>query len=265
MSRVVLVLWNEGEARERAERLRALGHDVVVHWRRESEGLRKHRERPPQALVIDLDRLPSHGRAVAAWFRGHRGSRGVPIVFAGGAPDKVARARELLPDATYTTWRAIGGALRRAIAHPPGAPVVPGAMDEYRGRPLAGKLGLRDGVTLLLVNAPAGFESALAPLPEGARVVRRSARAVASVMLFVRTRSELVRRFPGAARALAQGGGLWIAWPKHPVGTERRAGAAGDLTQQAVREFGLAAGFVDHKICAVDETWSGLRFVRRRA
>lgn len=77
-------------------------------------------------------------------------------------------------------------------------------------------------------------------------------------MLFVKTRAQLARRFPVAARALAPGGGLWIAWPK------QASGVPTDLTQGHVREFGLARKFVDYKICAIDDTWSGLQFARRR-
>ena len=74
----------------------------------------------------------------------------------------------------------------------------------------------------------------------------------------MKSRAELARRFPVAARGLAAGGGLWIAWPK------KASGVSTDLTQGHVREFGLESGFVDYKICAIDDTWSGLQFARRR-
>jgi len=79
------------------------------------------------------------------------------------------------------------------------------------------------------------------------------------IVLFVKTHAELEKRFPTAHRALAEGGGLWVSWPK------KASGAATDLTQPMVQKVGLDAGLVDNKICAVDATWSGQRFMRRRA
>jgi len=98
VSRVLLVHWNPEEARERASRLRASGHRVEVYAGRGGEGLRELRDRPPDAVVIDLSRLPSHGRAVAVFLRQQKGTRHVPLVFVEGEPEKVARARSLLPD-----------------------------------------------------------------------------------------------------------------------------------------------------------------------
>jgi hypothetical protein len=127
----------------------------------------------------------------------------------------------------------------------------------YSGTPLPQKLGIKPGARLALVRAPEGFERELRPLPEGVRV-RTQARAAQDVVLFFATRqAELERRFDGLARAIAPAGGLWIAWPK------QTACVATDLREGIVREVGLAHGLVDNKVCAVDETWSGLRFVYR--
>jgi hypothetical protein len=179
----------------------------------------------------------------------------VPLVFVGGEDAKVERVRALLPDAVFTRWTSIRSALKRALAHPPPAPVVPGTMRSYEGTPLPKKLGIAPGSSIVLVGAPADFEPTLEPLPEGARALRRGKGA--RVLLFARSRSELERRFPSATRALAPDGGLWIAWPK------KTSSAASDLSQATVRAFGLARGFVDYKICAIDSTWSGLLFARR--
>jgi len=108
-----------------------------------------------------------------------------------------------------------------------------------------------------LVRAPEGFERALDPMPDGARL-RHQARGQHDVVLFFATRlAELERRFDTLARATGSAGGLWIAWPK------RTAAVATDLRESTVRDVGLAHGLVDNKVCAVDETWSGLRFVYR--
>jgi hypothetical protein len=128
----------------------------------------------------------------------------------------------------------------------------------YSGTPLAKKLGIKAGSRVALVRAPSGFdETTLAPLPDGVRV-RTQARAAQDVVLFFATRrAELDRRFDGLAHAVAPDGGLWIAWPK------RTAGVATDLSENVVRDVGLAHGLVDNKVCAVDDVWSGLRFVYR--
>ena len=132
-------------------------------------------------------------------------------------------------------------------------------MAGYSGTPLPQKLGIRPGARVALVRAPDGFERELQPLPDGVRV-RTQARGAQDVVVFFATRlAELERRFDGLARALQPDGGLWIAWPK------RNAGVATDLRENVVREVGLAHGLVDNKVCAVDDTWSGLRFVVRVA
>ena len=109
-------------------------------------------------------------------------------------------------------------------------------------------------------GAPEGFaKRTLGPLPEGA-TSRTDSRAAFHVgLLFVRSKADLERRFPAAAKAMGDPGALWIVWPK------KASGAATDLDQSAVRAFGLASGLVDYKIAAIDETWSGLCFARRKA
>ncbi|HWQ54315.1 MAG TPA: hypothetical protein VN442_11560 [Bryobacteraceae bacterium] len=260
MPRVVLVHWKATEAEERAAVLRGAGYGVSVLVPGSGADLAGLRREPPDAIVIDLSRLPSQGRAVAFDLRRAKAGRTVPIVFAGGEPDKVARTRELLPDAVYAEWDGIAEALTRAFAHPPAvaAPIPAGAMPGYSGTPLVKKLGIRAGTTVVLLGAPGNFEAALAGLPEGVRLVRQARGAPTTILLFVRSKAELERRFPAAAGALAEGGRLWLVWPK------QASGVRSDLTEIVVRAFGLAEGWVDYKICAVDETWSGLLFARRR-
>lgn len=130
-------------------------------------------------------------------------------------------------------------------------------MAGYSGTPLPKKLGIKEGSRVALVRAPDGFEASLGRLPSGVRL-RTHARGAHDVVVFFATRlGELERRFAGLARAVEPAGGLWIAWPK------RTAGVATDLTENVVRDVGLAHGLVDNKVCAVDDTWSGLRFVYR--
>jgi hypothetical protein len=171
----------------------------------------------------------------------------------------VAAIRSLLPDAVYTTWRGVRGAVRRAIEHPPADPRVPrSTLEGYAGTPLPKKLGIKPGSRVALVGAPSGFERTLGALPAGAALHRGLRGSPGLVLWFVRSRAELGRRVRTMAHRLGEGA-MWIAWRK------QASARAGDLTQQQVREAGLAAGLVDYKIASFDPTWSGLLFRRRRA
>lgn len=260
MARVLLVHWKPAEAGALVAALRRAGHETRVADPDGLPSLRTLASSPLDAIVIDLGRLPSLGLAVATALRQRKATRAVPLVFVEGDPGKTARVKALLPDATYTGARALGGALRRALAGPPAArPVVPGTMAGYSGTPLPKKLGIKPGSAVALLGAPEGFaHETLGPLPEGART-RTDTRAAFHVgLLFVRSKADLARRFAAAAKAMGDPGALWIVWPK------KASGVATDLDQQTVRSLGLASGLVDYKIAAIDDTWSGLCFARRK-
>ena len=216
-------------------------------------------EDPPDAFVIDLGRQPSQGRDLAIWLRGRKASRHIPIIFVGGDQEKVSGVRKLLPDAVYSEWRRIRSAIRGSIQNPPTDPVKPGAMAGYSGTPLPKKLGIKTGSVVALLGAPDDFEETLGTMPDEVRLRRRAGGRADLVLLFTKKLVELERRFPVAVRTMAEGGSLWIAWPK------QASGVATDLTQNTVRAYGLDRGLVDFKICAIDETWSGLRFARRKS
>jgi hypothetical protein len=127
----------------------------------------------------------------------------------------------------------------------------------YSGTPLVRKLGIKPDARLAVLGAPSGFETTLGELPTGVSIRRRARGPLDVILAFFVHRSDLERRLPGLASALQPAGGLWIAWPK------RASGVATDVTENVVRELGLAAGLVDNKVCAVDEVWSGLRLVYR--
>jgi len=258
MPRVVLIHWNEAEGAARAQLLGAAGYDAAcLVPRGGSADLKTVRQNPPDAFVIDLSRLPSQGCAVAVDLRRGKATRAVPIVFAAGAPAKLGRIRELLSDAVYTEWDGIGAAVASAIANAPAAPAVPSTMQIYAGSSLPKKLGIKAGLAVALLDAPEGFEGKLDPLPPDVEI-RRGARGHAGlVLLFATAMRDLEKRFAAAARLLEKGGSVWIAWPK------KASGIPTDLGETEVRAFGLAQGFVDYKVCAIDETWSGLLFTRR--
>ena len=128
----------------------------------------------------------------------------------------------------------------------------------YSGTPLALKLGICQGARLALLEAPPGFEALLAPLPGGVTVLRRAASNLDVAVLFVTCRARLEQRFSPVASVLRPAGALWVAWPK------RSSGVLTDVDENVLREVGLPTGMVDNKVCAIDEVWSGLRFVWRR-
>jgi hypothetical protein len=133
-------------------------------------------------------------------------------------------------------------------------------MAGYSGTPLPQKLGIRPDHLVAVLGEPRGFRRALAPLP-GDVTLRSSLagrRPVDVVIVFVRRRASLERRLAAIRRRMAPDAGLWVAWPK------RASGVATDVTEDVVREIALPTGLVDNKVCAIDDTWSGLRLVVRR-
>lgn len=132
-------------------------------------------------------------------------------------------------------------------------------MASYSGAPLPKKLGIKEGHQVALIDAPTDFELTLGQLPEGVTIERDpSGREPFNVILcFAIAESPLRKRFAQLARCLVSDGGLWIAWPKKASGVET------NLSEAVVRAIGLNNGLVDNKVCAVDDVWSGLRFVNR--
>jgi len=130
-------------------------------------------------------------------------------------------------------------------------------MAGYSGTPLPKKLGIKEGSRIALVNAPDDFESVLGELPADVEFVTRSSKSLDIILFFVSTERSLSRDFAKLAGKLVRNGMIWIAWPK------KSSGVATDLSFDNVQRIGLNAGLVDVKICAIDETWSGLKFVYR--
>jgi hypothetical protein len=127
----------------------------------------------------------------------------------------------------------------------------------YSGTPLSKKLGIRDGDRVAILNDPGQAVALVSPLPAAAS--RTDDPADADVVLFfTKARDELESQVAGLGEAIFPDRSLWVAWPK------RASGVATDLTENVVREITLPLGLVDTKVCAVDETWSGLRLVWRR-
>jgi hypothetical protein len=131
-------------------------------------------------------------------------------------------------------------------------------MAGYSGTPLVKKLGFKEGFRVGLVNSPRGFQTELNPLPINVKILVGHLPKLLDLILFFAGAQKILRReFPTLAQKLARNGMLWIAWPK------KASGIATDLSDNSVRQIGLDAGLVDVKVCAINEIWSGLKFVYR--
>jgi len=130
-------------------------------------------------------------------------------------------------------------------------------MAGYSGTPLTKKIGIKEGSRVALVNAPKDFQFKRKELPDDVEFVKGSAKSLDIILYFVTTERALTKDFSKLAARLTANGMIWIAWPK------KSSGVATDLTFERVQRIGLDAGLVDVKICAVDDIWSGLKFVYR--
>lgn len=130
-------------------------------------------------------------------------------------------------------------------------------MAGYSATPLPKKLGIKEGSRIALINAPKGFQRELGALPDKAMFLARRAKPLDIILLFVLSERALLRDFAKLAEKLATNGMIWVAWPK------KTSGVTTDLTFDRVQRLGLDSGLVDVKICAIDDVWSGLKFVFR--
>jgi CheY-like chemotaxis protein len=259
MFRLHLIHWRPDEAGGRIDQLKKQGYRVEVEHEQGNAILRRLKADPPDLVVIDLSRMPSHGRDIAVGLRISRTTRNVPILFVEGKPEKVRGIQLLLPDASYLGWDEALDNLDRLIENPPENPVVPKSiLAGYSGTPLPKKLGIKKDTLVTLVGAPSGFEDTLGQLPAGATLTRQIEGKSDLIICFVRSRKELLDQLEGCKGLMAEKAGLWLAWPK------KTSGISSDLTQMEVRSLGLASGLVDYKVCAIDAVWAGLKFAKRK-
>ena len=249
--------WRADEAKPLIAALRAGGYTVDYPGDKANGNWRSLRESPPLAAVIDLTRLPSHGRYVAAEIRATKSIRHIPIVFVDGDPEKVERIRKDLPDAVYTSRSRLVSALKRV--KPLADPVVAPRMMDRTDRTTAEKLGIKAGARVALIDPPADYVARAGQASEGCFARRRSGRKSADLPLtlwFVRDPDTYLA---GLGRACADallpaGSGLFI----------RKGRQASGLTQGLIREAALSVGLVDYKVCSVNEVWTGLLFTRKK-
>jgi hypothetical protein len=249
-TRVRVIHWKASEANELLAALRSAGYAVDYDERPDYRIITAVRESSPSAIVIDLSRMPSHGREVAVFLRGRKDTRSIPLVFVNGDDEKVEAIRALLPDAAYTTTAGVGNAVRSAIAEPATAPVTPPQMmDRYQGKTAAQKLGIAAGSRVALIEPPADYARLLGELPSGAQLAEDGGAAEVTLW-FARDLAGCRAAFP-EMRRLAARTKLWILWQK---------GSKSGLSPNLLRETATSLGMVDYKICAVNERWSGMAF-----
>jgi len=260
MLRIRVVHWKDSESGPLLKACRACGFEVeytaedlpliarVVRGSVSSNAA-------PDALVIDLTRLPSHRRELALAIRARKYTRGIPIVFVDGAPEKVAAIRKLLPDATYATRRQLCARVKAAcakkIANPAAPPTV---MERYGTRTKAQKLGIKEASSVAVIDAPRDYATVLGEMPASVEFHEDPDQTHPVTLWFIRDPRDYrdgLRRM----RALAAKTKLWVVWPK---------GGKSGLNSNVVREGGNEVGLVDYKICALGEQWSGMVFAPRR-
>jgi hypothetical protein len=254
MPRVRLFHWRAEEAAPVIAKIQEAGYEVIYERDTQSPSVRQLRDSAPAAIVIDLSRMPSHGRYVGAWVRGSKSTRHIPLVFVDGDPEKVDAIRREIPDAVYASRVDLGAALKRA--KPVKDPVVPRQMMQTDpSRTAAQKLGIRAGATVGLIDPPVDYRKVIGKLPAGVVLEENPDRACAVTLWFVHDPAECQAALP-SRRALAARSRLWILWKKG-----RRDGLNGTL----VREAALVMGLVDYKICSLDGVWSGMVFAVKKA
>ena len=220
--------------------------------------MKRWRESPPDVFVVDLSRLPSHGREIAIALRQSPKTREVPILFFGGPVEKVTRIRSELPDAIYCSGPDLCPGVSTALATRGATPVRPaGTMERYSARTAAQKLGIQQGSIVALVDAPRQVAVILSPLPPDVELVETPVRNAAVTLCFVAKLPHLESSLSNL-RSQAKSTKLWVVWPKGG------SAARGDITSDAARETGKALGLVDYKICSVNAAWSAMLFAYKR-
>ncbi len=256
--KIKLIHWDKNQCEEKASLLKSLGHRVALEFLQDKETFKRIKEYPPDVFIIDLSRLPSHGKEIAVALRNIKSTRIVPIVFTEGEPEKVDRIKKILPDAIYSSWKSINSALTKAEKQKDTVKVVPlSMMERYSNTTLVKKLGIKENMKVALIDSPKNFRETLGNLPQNVKFLRTPKTGIDIIIWFTRSREEFDLGFFNVLKYVDKNK-LWVATPKKSSGTVT------NINQNIVRNICLENGLVDFKICAIDETWSGLLLTRRK-
>ncbi len=257
--KIHLFCFDKKNLSDRVAQLGAQGHGVDARTPDAPDFFKKLKLNPPEVFIIDLSRTPSQGRDIGVYLRTAKPTRNVPLIFVGGDQGKVDKVKTLLPDASFTTWEAINTALHSAVLNRPENPVVPeSAMAGYSGASLMKRLGIKNGMSVALINAPPNIDDILGPLPENVSLENSARAACALYLWFLFSQEDFQRDLPLILNAAGHGR-IWMIWAK------KSSPLFASVTQQLVREMGLAAGLVDYKVCAINQDWTGLLFTTRKS
>jgi hypothetical protein len=211
----------------------------------------------PSVLVLDLDKVPSRSREVVIAIRTSKAARHIPILFAGGVPDKIDRLRTEFPDIKFAPWPEAQHAIAALLQNPPATPPKIPERD-YSATSLSKKLGIREDMRIALLAAPDGFEEILGDLPPKTTLTPRITTVTNLALCFIRSLDDLAATLEILTLRLPRPASAWIIYPK------RSGRHRADFNENHVRDQALTAGLVDYKVCSVDADWSALKFAHRK-
>jgi len=211
----------------------------------------------PAVLVLDLDQLPSRSREISVALRTSKSARHIPILFAGGLPEKIDSIRAELPDARFSSWIKAPQALAAVLRDPPSTPAILTPRD-FSTTSLIKKLGIASDMQIALIAPPDGFEELLGELPDNTSFTSRLSPKSNLALCFIRSLEDLAATLDLLTVRLPKQASVWILHPK------RSGKRHVDFNQNHVRDHALAAGLVDYKVCSVDDDWSALKFAWRK-
>lgn len=261
MSRVVVVHWKPELASEGLDALRNVGHEVEIYADQGGVGLARFKQQLPDVVLISLERLPSHGRAIGQWFRTTKSTATVPLIFVGGVEEKVALAKTMFSDALFCSWANATAAIKKALQ------TTQCAMPEpiCAAKNLWRKLEIREGDKILQLGGPTDLRATLGEdLPLDVTMLRRvnpkvkGPSQVDMVLLFASNQVDLHNWFEFAASSTPQKRALWVCRPKLSSGVKT------DITQAGVFDYLRNAGWTDVKVCRIDDTWTGHMWRRQK-
>ena len=255
MAKIHLIHWKKADCEKYAFELMQAGHVVDCTLPSNTQFFKTIRANPPDVMVIDLSRLPSQGRDIAINLRSQKTSQKIPVIFVEGNPQKIFEIQRIIPDALYTQWEDIESALEQIILNPPQTQKQESVFAAYANTPLLKKLTIRQNMKIRLINPPNDFITQLGVLPDNVVFINDVDTDIQLIIWFFAQLSELNASLPEIAKICqTTKSRLWICWQKNAKAT------ISGVTQNLVREKGLAMDLVDYKICSIDPIWSGLLF-----
>lgn len=251
--KIKIIHWKPVEIKDHITRLSVNGSVIDSELFTGPDDFKKLRENPPDAIIIDLSRLPLQGRDIGITFRKYKDTRYVPLIFIEGDKIKTKKVKSLLPDAFYAKWNNIEEILNQAVSKPVKDPIVyKSSMEAYSGSSLNKKLGIKENMVIALINAPEKFSDKFSMI-QNCKFVKKMISGRDLTIWFTESEADLNMRIKDIVKTVGKGG-IWIAWKK------KNKAAESDLSQVIVRKAGLSHGLVDYKICSIDEIWSALKF-----